>query len=324
MAIQKNFKITNGLEVNNNLIFADTNSNKVGIATTNPQYTLSVNGGIGVTNSIVTGVSTVNNLVINGRIAAGSSLGASGQYLVSTGTGVTWTAIPRLRSVDTQTAGIGATTFNTLYTVGLLDVYINGVRLSDTEFTANNAATVTLDDACFGGETIDFVSYSPTGVGVGFTGIQGLTILDEGTPTGSPLQVTSINFVGASVTAIGSGLGVTVYLSNYVSSSGISSYSNIAGISSYSNVAGISSYSNVAGIATYSSSSGISSYSDVAGISTNVIGGIASVTSVTAGIITATDGFISIGNTTPIQISLLGNQLTFTAVGIGSTTLTLF
>jgi hypothetical protein len=43
-----------------------------------------------------------------------------------------------------------------------------------------------------------------------------------------------------------------------------------------------------------------------------------------SGIVTATNGFISVGNTTPIQISLVGNKLTFTAVGIGSTTLTLF
>jgi hypothetical protein len=42
------------------------------------------------------------------------------------------------------------------------------------------------------------------------------------------------------------------------------------------------------------------------------------------GIVTATNGFISVGNTTPITISLVGNLLTFTAVGIGSTTLTLF
>jgi len=306
MAVQKNFKITNGLEVNNNLIFADTNSNKVGIATTNPRYNLHVNGGIGVTNSIVTGISTVNNLVINGRITAGSSLGVSGQYLVSTGNGVSWTGIPKLRTVDKKIAGVGATTFNTSYSVGLLDVFINGVRLSEDEFTAIDSATVILDDACFGGETVEFISYSTSGLGVGYTGIQGLTILEEGTPIGSPLQVTSINFVGASVTAIGAGVGVTVFLSDYVSFSGIASYSNVAGIS------------------TYSETSGISSYSDVAGISTDVIGGIASVTSVTAGIVTATDGFISVGNTTPIQISLIGDQLTFTAVGIGSTTLTLF
>lgn len=43
-----------------------------------------------------------------------------------------------------------------------------------------------------------------------------------------------------------------------------------------------------------------------------------------SGVVTSTGGFISVGNTTPIQISLVGNQLIFTAVGIGSTTLTLF
>ena len=42
-----------------------------------------------------------------------------------------------------------------------------------------------------------------------------------------------------------------------------------------------------------------------------------------SGIVTATDGFISVGNTTPIRIQLVGNKLTFSAVGIGSTTFTL-
>lgn len=41
------------------------------------------------------------------------------------------------------------------------------------------------------------------------------------------------------------------------------------------------------------------------------------------GIVTATGGFISVGNTTPIKITLSGNSLVFTAVGIGSTSLTL-
>jgi hypothetical protein len=333
MAVQKNFIVKNGLEVNNNLIFANTGSNKVGIATTNPQYTLHVRGGIGATNSVITGVSTVNDLIIGGKVSAGSSFGAAGQYLVSTGAGVTWGAVPTVRSTDLQTAGVGATTFNTTYTVGLIDVYVNGVKLSADEYTANNGATVVLDDACFGGETVEFISYSPFGIGVGGTSIQGITILEEGSPVGGPLQVTSINFVGAAVTAVGSGVGVTVYLSNYVASAGIatfatnagiSTYSDTAGISTYSDTAGISTYSDTAGISTYSDTAGISTYSDTAGISTNVIGGIASVTSVTAGIITATSGFISIANTTPVTIQLIGNQLTFNAVGIGSTTFTLF
>ncbi len=297
MAVQKNFVIQNGLEVNNNLIFADKDINRVGIATTNARYNLHVNGGIGATHSIVTGVSTVNNLKIDGRVTAGSSLGAAGQYLVSTGTGVTWGAVPTVRSSDLQTAGVGATTFNTTYSVGLIDVYVNGVKLSADEYTANNGATVVLDDACFGGETIEFISYSPFGIGIGGTAIQGITILDEGSPVGSALQVTSINFVGAAVTATGSGIGVTVYLSDYIASSGIATYANTAGISTHSTTSGVS---------------------------TSVIGGIASVTSVTAGIVTATSGFISVGNTTPITIALVGNQLTFSAVGIGSTSLTLY
>lgn len=41
------------------------------------------------------------------------------------------------------------------------------------------------------------------------------------------------------------------------------------------------------------------------------------------GAIRAEEGFISVGNTTPITISLIGNQLIFTAVGIGSTSFTL-
>ena len=57
-AINKNFVIKNGLEVNTNLIFADIITDKVGIGTTNPQYTLHVSGGIGVTNLYVSGVST--------------------------------------------------------------------------------------------------------------------------------------------------------------------------------------------------------------------------------------------------------------------------
>ncbi len=43
-----------------------------------------------------------------------------------------------------------------------------------------------------------------------------------------------------------------------------------------------------------------------------------------SGIVTATGGFVSSANTSPVQIQVVGNQLTFNVVGIGSTTLTLF
>jgi hypothetical protein len=115
---------------------------------------------------------------------------------------------------------------------------------------------------------------------------------------------------------------VTVYLSDYVSSSGISSYADIAGISTYSSTAGIASYADIAGISTYSSTAGIASYTGTAGISTDVIGGIASVSSViSSGIVTSLGGFTTgLGVTNPVRIEVSGNILSFNVFGVGSTT----
>ena len=61
MAVNKNFVVKNGLEVSTDLILADSSTNKVGIGTSVPQYPLHVFGGIGVTDSYVSGVSTIRN-----------------------------------------------------------------------------------------------------------------------------------------------------------------------------------------------------------------------------------------------------------------------
>ena len=60
-AVNKNFVIRNGLEVDTNLILADAYTNKVGIGNTVPQHLLHVNGGIGATNLYVTGIGTFPN-----------------------------------------------------------------------------------------------------------------------------------------------------------------------------------------------------------------------------------------------------------------------
>ena len=65
MAINKNFVIKNGVEVNTNLLVGDSTLNKVGIATTVPGYTLHIGvgggarGGIGATDITVTGIATI-------------------------------------------------------------------------------------------------------------------------------------------------------------------------------------------------------------------------------------------------------------------------
>lgn len=154
----KNFVVKHGLEVDSNLIFADKNSNKVGIATTTVNYTLHVNGGIGATTAVISGITTVNSINVQGTLrASNSSVGNTGNYLVSTGVGVTWIS-PRVSNVFTATGG--QTSFSVNYTVGLVDVYVNGIRLIPSEFVATNGTTVVLNDPCFGDETVELVVYS--------------------------------------------------------------------------------------------------------------------------------------------------------------------
>ena len=59
MAVNKNFVVKNGLEVNANLIVADATTDRVGIGTTAPEHELHVLGGIGATDLVVSGITTV-------------------------------------------------------------------------------------------------------------------------------------------------------------------------------------------------------------------------------------------------------------------------
>jgi hypothetical protein len=58
MSISKNFVVRHGFEVSTDLILADADTRKVGIASTNPQFTLDVAGGIGATDFYLTGIGT--------------------------------------------------------------------------------------------------------------------------------------------------------------------------------------------------------------------------------------------------------------------------
>ena len=87
MSINKSFVIKNGLEVNSNLILADADTNRVGIGTSIPEYTLNVYGGIGATDARVTGVATVLNQLQVGT--GGTVLTALGlSNLVGVGTAI--------------------------------------------------------------------------------------------------------------------------------------------------------------------------------------------------------------------------------------------
>ena len=244
MAIQKNFVIKNGLEVDTNLIVADAQTNKVSIGTTVPLYTLHVNGGIGATDLRVTGVSTLNtlyantayinsgiitatqltsqdlnvtgisnlnNIVLDGYVSIGGTLGFEGQVLVSTGVGVTWSKLTKDSLLST--AAPGQDTFLFTYDIGSVEIYINGVRLAPTEFEAITGSSIILNDPCFGGETVEILASQVIPVG---EPIQiGITIQDEGSTVGAANTVTILNFIGSGVTVTSAGAnGVDITVSS--------------------------------------------------------------------------------------------------------------
>jgi hypothetical protein len=52
----------------------------------------------GTTTLTVVGISSLSDVVLNGSVSAGGTLGTNGQYLQSTGTGVTWASASSIRS----------------------------------------------------------------------------------------------------------------------------------------------------------------------------------------------------------------------------------
>jgi len=221
MAVDKNFIVRNGLEVGGILIWAQAGSGKVGINTTQFEGSniFQVAGGIGATsltvaqNSEFYNAEITNALILDDAvISIAGTVGKVNQYVRSTGNGLAWADLPISQKFSSNfTANPGQITFSATYVVGLVDVFINGVRLTESEYVAVDGATVSLLNPCFGGENVDIVGQATIGLG-STDAIQGITVLEEGVAVGAAANITSINFVGAAVTAVGLGVGVTIYI----------------------------------------------------------------------------------------------------------------
>ena len=120
MAVDKNFVIKNGIEVNSNLIFADANTKSVGIGSTGPRFTLDVRGGIAATDGNFSGILTAQNVNI-------------ANYGILNGTGA------NLSGIATFTGGISA---NQLSVSGLSTL----THLESTNVKASGITTLTTAD----------------------------------------------------------------------------------------------------------------------------------------------------------------------------------
>ncbi len=170
MAVNKNFVVKNGLEVAENLIFAD--SDKVGIGSTAPLAKLDVKGNINATDVFSSGVTTVAtafNVGTGGTIIAGTTNG-----LVGFGT-----AVPAFIVDIKSPVSTGQTTLNVFGdTVISGDIKIdNNINLSGVS-TFGGAATFG-SSGTFGGDVTISGSLSLTGIATaetisGFSNLQSI------------------------------------------------------------------------------------------------------------------------------------------------------
>lgn len=216
--------------------------------------------------------------------------------------------------------GLGITNpTSKLYVVGTS--YITGITTINSNLIVTNNATIANDLTVNGNLTFDG----------SITGNLGITTLARlGIATNSLFGNSYELFVGGDP-AVGNGVAITT---TGVRASGLIQASNLTATNA--NITNI----NSTGIITCSDFRG--SLTGTATTATNVIGGIGSISTLNvfetstlnntttqslsvSGVTTSQGGFTSgIGVTNPVQITVSGNILTFTVVGVGSTSLTLY
>lgn len=99
------------------------------------------------------------------------------------------------RTLTEYTATAGQTTFTAIggYTVGFIDVIINGAQLNSDDFTATNGSTVVLTNACSVGDNVRLVAYGTFSVANIPSGA-----LTSGAPTWSPTGGVSLPRIDSS------------------------------------------------------------------------------------------------------------------------------
>ena len=165
------------------------------------------------------------------------------------------------KTVTKFTATADQTTFVASYALGYVDVFLNGVKLAEDQYTASNGTSIVLDEGAAIDDIIEIVAFNFT------TGTDTAFATRSGFSTSSGISTESVR-------------------------AGLATEAVSAGIATFATSSGISTESVRAGLATEAISAGIATFATTAGVSTQVSGylgvGVTGTNLNVTGVITAT------------------------------------
>ena len=237
MAVNKNFVVKNGIEVNSNLIFADANTNRVGIGSTGPRFTLDVRGGIAATDGNFSGIITAQNVnVANYGILNGTGANVSGIATFAGGISANQLSVSglstltHLESTNVKVSGITTLATADITTLSKYPNFTGGVSVvgvvTASSFTGNltgELAGAAVTTGTYGAHVSGIVTATEFhGDGANITGISTLNITNYSSGGGGigindNVNTTGIITAGAFFTTgiitasnfVGSGEGLT-------------------------------------------------------------------------------------------------------------------
>ena len=135
---------------------------------------------------------------------APSQTSNSGKYLTTDGTNTSWATLGNTYSRTSFTATASQTTFTVSYTVGLIQVYINGILLNGADYTATNGTSIVLAVGCNSGDIVEVLAFSSFSVASTVSSFSG------GTTGLTPNTATTGNVtLGGTLAVANGGTGVT-------------------------------------------------------------------------------------------------------------------
>ena len=157
-------------------VITTTTGGLVGINSTAPTTTLDVGGDINFSGnlrqrgSLFTagiGIQSGGNVIVGSGATILNFVGTAVSAVTDAGGGIVDVNLKVgefTKSTSNFTASAGQTTFNVNYTPNYVDVFVNGVRLTASEFTATNGTSVVLSEGANLNDIVDIVVYQNSGL----------------------------------------------------------------------------------------------------------------------------------------------------------------